>query len=53
MVLLNAFEEQIVNLDKMGVLDTVKQVVFIVDTSSALSGLFNMLVGNYLVPYVE
>lgn len=40
-------------LINMGVLESVKQVVFIVDTSSALSGIFNMLLTNYIVPCVE
>ena len=38
---------------KMGVLGTVRQVVFVVDTSSALSGIFNMLLTDYVVPCIE
>ena len=37
----------------MGVLGSIKEVVFVVDTSSALSGIFNMLLTNYIVPCIE
>lgn len=37
----------------MGVMGTGKHVVFVVDSSSALSGVFSMLLTNYIVPCVE